>query len=166
MDEALAVGVIRTSHGVRGYVKVSSLSGEVEHLLSLKTVLVRNKNREKEYRVEDTRPFKKGILLKLEGIETPEEGKALAGAELWVDREEAAPLAEEEYYIADLIGCDILCGGSKVAVIVSVGGNGFDDLMEVKTDKGIRIIPFTSRFIGGVDLEEGTVELLAPELLE
>ncbi|MFP4267910.1 MAG: ribosome maturation factor RimM, partial [Spirochaetaceae bacterium] len=91
MDEALAVGVIRTSHGVRGYVKVSSLSGEVEHLLSLKTVLVRNKNREKEYRVEDTRPFKKGILLKLEGIETPEEGKALAGAELWVDREEAAP---------------------------------------------------------------------------
>ncbi|MFP4267532.1 MAG: ribosome maturation factor RimM, partial [Spirochaetaceae bacterium] len=91
---------------------------------------------------------------------------ALAGAERWVDRGEAAPLAEEEYYIADLIGCDILCGGSKVAVIVSVGGNGFDDLMEVKTDKGIRIIPFTSRFIGGVDLEEGTVELLAPELLE
>lgn len=164
--DGLAVGIIRTSHGVRGYVKVLSLSGEVEHLLALKSVLVRNKNREKEYRVEDTRPFKDGILLKLEGIDNPEEGKALAGAELWVEREEAAPLAEEEYYIADLIGCDLVYGGSKVADILSIGGNGFDDLMEVKTGKGIRIIPFTSRFVGAVDLEKRTVELRAPELLE
>ncbi|MFO7849436.1 MAG: ribosome maturation factor RimM [Spirochaetia bacterium] len=164
--DGFAVGIVRTSHGVRGYVKVSSLSGEVSHLLTLKSVLVRNKNREKEYRVESAKPLGQGVLLKLEGIDTPEEGKALAGSELWVDREQAAPLSDDEYYIADLIGCDLMYEGSKAGEIVSLSSNGFDDLMEVKTENGIRIVPFTSRFIGTVDLDRGTVELLNPELLE
>lgn len=164
--EKLAVAVVRTSHGVRGYVKVTSLSGETEHLLKLEELSLRKEGREKGYRVEDMRPIKDGLLLKLEGVDTPEEGKRLAGSEIWVDRDAAARLAEGEYYISDMIGCSLLFEGKSCGEIVAVGDNGVSDLLEVETRKGIRIVPFTARFIGTVDLEAGVIELLDGELLE
>jgi 16S rRNA processing protein RimM len=164
--ETLAVGIIRTSHGVHGYVKVMSLSGETDHLFELEQVSLRKNGREKVYRVEEVKSFKDGVLMKLEGVDTPEAGKALAGSELWVERDLAAPLTEGEYYISDMIGCSLVCGGSRCGEVVSVSETGVADLLEVKTGRGVRMIPFTSKFVGEVDLESGTIELLEPELLE
>ncbi len=164
--ERVAVGIIRTSHGVHGYVKVMSLSGETDHLFELEQVSVWKDGSEKVYHVEEVKSFKDGVLMKFEGVETPEAGKALAGSELWVGRELAAPLSEGEYYISDMIGCSLVSGGVRCGEVVSVSETGIADLLEVKTEGGVRMIPFTSKFVGEVDLESGTIELLDPELLE
>lgn len=164
--DTLAVGIIRTSHGVRGYLKVKSLSGETAHFFHMKKVNVRTDKKEKEYGVEDVKPYKDGVLLKLEGVDTPEKGKSLAGAEIWVEREAAAPCAEDEFYISDLHGARLIYKGKNIGRVVSVGESGLYDLLEVDTGSGTRLVPFSERYIGTVDLENGTIELLDDEIFE
>ena len=164
--ERVAVGIIRTSHGVHGYVKVMSLSGETGHFFELQQVSIRRDGKEKVYRVQEVKSFRDGVLMKLEGVDTPEAGKDLAGSELWVGRESAAPLMEGEYYISDMVGCYLVYEGTRCGEVVAVSETGIADLLEVKTERGLRMIPFSSKFVGEVNLESGTIELLEPELLE
>jgi 16S rRNA processing protein RimM len=163
--DTLAVAIVRSSHGVKGFVKVLSFSGETAHLLRLRRVELNMNGKRRTLAIEEARHFKNGALLKFEGIESPEAAKALSGAELWVLREEAAPLAEDEYYLADLCDCELFCGEEKRGRIISVAAGSAGDLLEVETKDGVRIVPFTRHFIGEVDLSAGRVELLMPELL-
>src|SRR6056297_1164093 len=103
--EKLAVGIVRTSHGVQGYVKVKSFSGETDHFSNMGEVLLVKDNREKAYRIEAVKTVHEGVLIKFEGIDTPEAGKLLAGSEIWVERSLSAPLEEGEFYAADVQDC-------------------------------------------------------------
>jgi 16S rRNA processing protein RimM len=164
--DLLAVGIVRTSHGVHGYVKVRSFSGETAHLLELQTVRLWKDRREKEYAVEDGKLFGDGVLLKLQGVDTPEAAKRLAGSEIWAAREEAAPLGEGEFYTADLHGCGVYVEGEKAGTVTGMTETGLYDVLIVSTEKGERLVPFDGRFVGAVDPEKGYIELLEKELLE
>jgi len=157
--ERLVVGIVRTSHGVKGYVKVMSLSGEHRHFLNMKEVCLVKDNVEKDYRIEEVKFASKDVLIKFQGINTPEDGKRLAGAEIWVDREYAAPLDTGEYYVSDIVGCSLMYKGEKVGNVVSVIENGISDLLEVRSDSGTHIVPLTEQFVGAIDVDNGMIEL-------
>jgi len=160
------VGIIRTSHGVRGYVKIASFSGEREHFYQMKEVLLKQQGKEKVYRVEDVKPLGDGLIVKFEGVDNPELGKQLSGAEIWVDRELAAPLKEGEYYASDISGCDVIFAGKKVGTIRSILEGGHKDLLEVTCDDGIHLVPLTEQFIGSIDIDDKTVELKDDRVLK
>lgn len=157
--DGLVIGIVRTSHGVRGYVKIQSLSGERDHFFQIKEVVLRQNNTEKVYRVDDVKPLGKGLIIKFEGIESPEEGKRLAGAELWVERDLAAPLQPGEFYAADINGCDVFFEGEKVGTVVSIMENGLTDLLEVRCEDGVHLVPLTEQFIGEIDTEAKSLQL-------
>lgn len=155
----LAVGIVRTSHGVQGYVKVKSFSGETAHFSQMREVLLIKNNREKAYRIEAVKPFHEGVLIKFEGVNTPEAGKQLAGYEIWAERDLSAPLEAGEYYAADVIGCHLYFQGEDVGVVRAIIENGATDLLEVNAERGARIVPLTEQFIGDIDIEQKTIEL-------
>jgi len=157
--EKLAVGIVRTSHGVQGYVKVKSFSGETAHFSGMREVLLIKNNREKAYRIEAVKPFHDGILIKFEGVNTPEAGKQLAGHEIWVERGLSAPLKADEYYAADVVGCHIYFQGDDIGVVKAIIENGATDLLEVDVEQGTRIVPLTEQFIGDIDVEQKAIEL-------
>lgn len=163
----LVAGKVRTSHGVRGLVKVVSLSGEVDHFLDMKNVILRRDGREYPFTVESVKSSGGGnLLMKFGGIDTPEEGKRWAGAEILVPREAAAEKVEGEYYYSELIGCRVVFAGKEVGRVASIVENGISDLLEVDCPAGRRIVPFQAVFIGKVDVAAGELELLEPGLLE
>ncbi|WP_020612771.1 ribosome maturation factor RimM [Sediminispirochaeta bajacaliforniensis] len=164
--DTVVIGKVRTSHGVRGLLKVRSLSGETGHFLALKEVVLKRERGVRSFVVESVRVAGGDLLMKLRGIDSPEEGKLWAGADMIVSKELGAALREDEYYYSDLIGCTVVCRGSEVGTIVSIVENGVSDLLEVKTDAGKRIVPFQKHFVGSVDLVSRAVELLEPGLLE
>lgn len=157
--DRLVAGIIRSSHGLRGYVKVYSLSGERDHFFRMKEVVLKQNSLEKVYRIEDVKSLGEGLIVKFEGIESPEEGKRLSGAELWVDRDFAAPLKNGEFYTADIIGCVLIFGGEKAGTVKSLLENGLTDLLEVECDDGIHLVPLTDQFIGGIHIGARTIEL-------
>ena len=189
--QQLVAATVRTSFGVKGELKLESVSGEYEHLLSLETVVLRptegrptglastarrtailppehatRTSSGYEFRVERTRRHGSSVVMKLAGIETPEEARSWSGAELLVLRANAAPKADDEYYYADLVGCTIRSEGKAIGAVRSIWNNGSNDMLEVETDNGIRVIPFRSEFVGAVDIEEAKIELIAPWVLE
>lgn len=167
LDERLAIGRIRTSHGLGGDLRVASYSGETDHFSTLKEVELRHGDRRKTFAVERVRATAGHLLVKLAGIDSPEEAKGYSGWEIVVEREAAAPLGENEYYLSDLCKCDVVKRGRRLGSILSVCEGGGGDMLEVQVPSGKRFfVPFRNEFVGKVDIAKRTVEIEADWLLE
>jgi len=160
-DDRIAIGIIRTSFGVKGELKVKSFSGEVKHFLSLKKVFLKDKgNRFLLKKVEYVRSAKDDIIIKLEGIDSPEVGKTFSGTEIWVSRAEASPLEPDEYYLADLCRCTAYIGVEKIGVVRSLIEGSSSDLLEIVRENGqTLIVPFLDEYVDQVNIEENKVFL-------
>lgn len=118
-------------------------------------------------RIASSVPNGDGVLVKVEGYDSPEAARALTGFEIWVPRDKAAPCGKGEYYIADLVGCALVDGERELGRVggVSESGNGF--LLEVAMASGPSVyVPFRKEFVGEVDIKARRIELLAPWILE
>ena len=104
MQKRLEVGQIVNTFGIKGEVKVTPFTDDINRFDDLKKVYVKTRKEDRLYNVENVRYHKNMVLLKLEGIENPEQGELLKNAYLEIDREDAIPLEEGQYFIVDLIG--------------------------------------------------------------
>jgi len=160
MEERLAIGLIRTSHGVKGNLKVKSFSGETDHFFRLKKVYIKKGDRFISYRVKSAGGSHSTLLLKLEGIDTREEALCLSGEVLWVDRSDASPLKQGEYYCADLNRCNVYHQGKEIGKVNTVIEGGVSDILEVVTLQGKAImVPFDEHFIAEINMEEKRIYL-------
>jgi 16S rRNA processing protein RimM len=153
--------------GIKGFVKVRSLSGEYEHLKKLKQVVLRTEKGEKVYEVEESVDLSGALAMKFKGIETPEAAKVLAGGELVVGREDAAPLNPGEFYVEDLRSMEAVCRGEVVGLVTGVIEGGGGNLVEVRLPSGeTRFVPFRNEFVGDINLKTNRLELLNTWILD
>lgn len=106
-SDEMVIGIIRGTHGLSGTMKIQSTSGEIEHFFALKEVRVKNGNFNKLFTIELVSGGSP-LLLKLRGIESQEDARALNGFEILVPRDLACPLNEDEFYIEDLKNAKLL----------------------------------------------------------
>lgn len=163
----LATGVLKGPHGIHGFIKLHSYSDEYEHLMDLGVVLLRKDDKEKELTVQELKPLGRELLVKFEGIDTPEAVRTFNGWEIWIPRSSAAQLEEGEFYVTDLATCSLVVDNQSVGKVVGVIDGPQALLLEVESlQNGKRhLVPFMGQYIGKVDLERKELELLAPELL-
>ena len=122
---------------------------------------------EKTLKVEATRWTGDNLLLKFAGIDSPEEAKLLADFELWVPKDQAAPLEEGEVYLADLIGCSLVFAGEAKGKVRGYLEGAASILLEVeKTDGSIAMVPFQEVYLGDIDLAGRSVALKVDWILE
>ena len=108
------------------------------------------------------------VLLKLEGINNPEDAEMLKNAFLEVDREDAVPLEEGQYFIVDLIGLEVYTDeGKLLGKVDDIYNTGANDIYVVKDELGKQILlPGIKDVIKEVDLEsEKIVVHLIPGLV-
>ncbi|HWG21640.1 MAG TPA: ribosome maturation factor RimM [Terracidiphilus sp.] len=111
---------------------------------------------------------KGGIVLHFAGIDSISEAETLAGRIVAVPRAERAELAEDEVYIADLIGCalvDVAADPPRtVGEIENVErGAGPVSLLIVKGARGEVLVPFAKSYLRKMDVENKRVEMALPE---
>lgn len=165
--EKVIIGIIRKAHGLKGHLKAGSMSGETGHFLSLKKISIKLGLQEREYEVEEVKPFgTSDVLLKLKGIDNPETAKLLSTGKILVPREQAAPLKKGEVYQSDLLGCQVVKDSLVLGRVTDVFEGAQSDLLEVKTETGSYLVPFMKNYIGKVDVKEKNIELLADWLLQ
>lgn len=155
MINFLKVGQIINTHGIRGEVKVYPLTDDVKRFSSLKKVFVR---KDKEYipiEVQGVKYIKNLVILKLSGIEDMNEAMRYKNVFLYVDRENAVELSEDTYFIADLIGIEVMEeDGRKLGNIVSVFSTGSNDVYEIKRENGKTfLIPAIKEVVKSIDIE-------------
>ena len=107
MEDLLKVGVITTTHGVRGEVKVFPTT-DPERFLDLEYVILDAGREMKKLEIRNVKFFKNLVILKFDGIDNINDIEMYKGRDLWVPREEAQELDEDEYYIGDLIGMEVV----------------------------------------------------------
>ncbi|HOZ72950.1 MAG TPA: ribosome maturation factor RimM [Spirochaetales bacterium] len=165
--DLLALGRVGKPHGVDGRLRLVSYSGETDHLMRLTEATLRGDGRELFVRIESVTAHGNGVLMKVVGYDSPERAVALSGMELWAPRDMAAPLDDDQYYYADLVGCALVAGGTELASVVAVCDSGGGDLLEVaKPDGSSAYVPFRKEFVGEVDVHARRIELVAPWILE
>ena len=170
MTERFQIGAVTKTHGVRGEVKVFPMTDDVNRFRKLSEIIVRKKSgAEETLEVESARFFKNMVLLKLHGIDTVEKAEEYRGSALFVTRENAVPLSENEYYIADLIDLAVLTdNGEALGTLTDVLSTGANDVYEVTSDTGKQyLIPAIRDCILDVNIEAGTMTIHPlPGLLE
>lgn len=155
MEQFLQVGVISSTHGIRGEVKVFPTTDDPLRFKKLKKVLLDTGKDRMELEVQSVKFFKQFVIVKFRGIDNINDVEKYKGKGLFVPREDAVPLDEDEYYIADLIGMEVFDEDSRLGVIKDVMETGANEVYIVESDKyGEVLIPAIHQCILDVNTEE------------
>ena len=159
MEKYLELGQIVNTFGIKGQVKVMPFTDDIKKFDKLKEIYIEKKHELKLFQIEKVNYSKNMVILKLKGIETPEEAESLRNSYLKIDRKDAKKLPEGTYYIADLIGLDVYTDENellgKVDYIYNTGSN---DIYVVKDEQGKEILlPAIKDVLKQVDLENGKI---------
>lgn len=159
MTKYLEIGQIVNTFGIKGMVKVKPFTDDINRFDRLETIYIKNKKVNKEYRIQEVKYHKQMVMLKLEGIENPEEAENLRGSYLLIDRDKEEPLEEGTYYIVDLLGLEVFSDeGELLGKVDDIFNTGSNDIYVVKDEFGKQILlPGISEVIKDVDLEQGKI---------
>ncbi len=157
----LQIGVITGTHGIRGLVKVLPVTDDPKRFTELDTVYLRRKDgREQILKISSARLHKNNVLLGFEGYEDINQVEDMKGCELLIDRDKAAPLENNEYYFADLIGMRVErvtdSGTELLGELAEIMETGANDVFVVKRVEGGEVlIPSIADCIREVDVDNG-----------
>ena len=166
-EEFLRVGVITTTHGLKGEVKVFPTTDDPARFLDLERVFLDTGKEKKELRVSAVRFFKNLVIVKFDGLDRIEDVERWRGKGLYVAREDAVELEEGEYFIADLIGTEVYTKDGKLGELKDVLQTGANDVYIVDSPQyGEVLIPAIRECILSVDTENNRMDVyLLPGLL-
>ena len=169
MDDLLKVGIITNTHGLKGEVKVFPTTDDPRRFLDLDDIILDTGKELKTIKIEKVRFFKNMVILKFKGLDHINDVELYRQKDLYVTREQAVPLAENEYFIADLIDLQAVSDeGEELGVIVDVIQTGANDIYVIRK-KGMSdlLIPAIKDCIKKIDLENERMEIhLLPGLRE
>ena len=161
MEDLLQVGVITSTHGIRGEVKVFPTTDDVSRFKKLKNVILDNGKEHTDLEIESVKFLKNMVILKFKGIDNINDVEKYKKAPLFVNRENAVPLEEDEYFIADLIGLKVVSDeGEDLGIIADVLQTGANDVYIIKKDNvEALLVPAIHECIKNVDIEGGTMQV-------
>lgn len=157
----MQVGVISSTHGIRGEVKVFPTTDDVNRFKKLKKVYLETEKEQIPLEVQSVKFFKQFAILKFKGIDNINDIEMYKGKSLLVDREDAVPLEENEYYIADMIGMEVYTeDGKKFGILKDVMETGANDVYIIDSEKhGEILVPAIKQCILCVDMEQNRIEI-------
>ena len=155
MEQLLQVGVISSTHGVRGEVKVFPTTDDVKRFKKLKEVILDTGREERTLEIEGVKFFKNMVILKFKGIDNIYDIEKYKGRSLYVDRKNAIKLRKDEYFVADMIGLQVFTeDGALFGILKDVLETGANDVYIIDTEKhGEVLIPAIKQCILDVDVE-------------
>lgn len=160
MEQFLQVGVISSTHGIRGEVKVFPTTDDAARFKKLKKVLLDMGKEQLELEVQSVKFFKQFVILKFKGIDNINDIEKYKGKSLLVLREDAVPLGRDEYYIADLIGMEVFTGDERFGVVKDVMETGANEVYIIDSDMhGEVLIPAIRQCILDVDVENKKMQI-------
>ncbi|MCR5597563.1 MAG: ribosome maturation factor RimM [Lachnospiraceae bacterium] len=167
-SEYFCIGVITEPHGIKGEVKVYPTTDDPDRIADLDEIILRGGGKDRLVHPVSVRWQKDRLIIKFKEINDRNESEILRKYELYVTRENAVELGENEYYVQDLIGLDVydekdeLIG--RLDDVIRTGAN--DVYQIVKNDGNELLLPAISECVLNVDVENGRMTVHVMEGLE
>ena len=159
MEDLLQVGIITSTHGVRGEVKVYPTTDDPRRFRRLKEVVLDTGKEKMNLEIEGVKFFKQFVILKFKGLDNINDIEKYRQKSLYVTRKNAVRLQRDEYFIADLIGLKVQDeDGKELGTVKDVIETGANDVYEVEMADGKSLLlPAIKQCILNVDVENGTM---------
>ncbi len=167
MSRLVNIGIVRGSHGIRGWVKVSLLTDDPDRFALLQKVFVEKADGKPggpgELRLEGSKKHSGNVLLKFEGIDTLEDAAKLKGCLVRIPEEETLPITEKDtYYVYQLEGLKVFdAGGEELGIleaVMSASGNEFY-VIRSADGKTEYLAPAIKACVKEIDLERGAMTI-------
>lgn len=161
MEDLLQVGIITSTHGVRGEVKVYPTTDDPRRFRRLKEVVLDTGKEKLNLEIEGVKFFKQFVILKFKGLDNINDIEKYRQKSLYVTRKNAVRLQKDEYFIADLIGLKVQDeDGKELGTVKDVIETGANDVYEVEMADGKSLLlPAIKQCILNVDVENGTMQV-------
>jgi 16S rRNA processing protein RimM len=162
------VGKIKEAHGLRGDLYVLIFSGEAaweEELTEFCLSKDETLSEMKIFKVEKSKIFKQGLMVKPEGIADRTAAEKLKGQLFFIPEELLVADEGEEIYLDEIEGFQTLTvDGDIIGPIVGFSTNNIQDLLVIRNARGKNIeVPFVEAFVAEIDYENQKVILDLPE---
>lgn len=156
MEKYLRVGVISSTHGLKGELKVFPTTDDPRRFLDLKRVFLDTGKGQTELEITRVKFFKNQVILQFKGYDSINDVEAWKGMDLLICREDAVPLAENENFIVDLIDMTVeMDTGETLGILTDVLKTGANDVYVVETpEKKEVLLPAIKDCILDVNVEE------------
>lgn len=165
----MSIGTIGGTHGIEGELKLRLLTDQPDHLPRISQVFLGNSD--EPTLLESVRFHGELALIKLEGIESPEQGKALGGLQVRIAGSDARPLEAGEYFLFQLIGLRAVEQDGVVAgVVTDLIETGAHDVLVITPPGDDRtsqiLVPNHPEFVTRIAPEEGVIDVILPHYQE
>ena len=159
-SKLIHVGEISGVFGVKGWVKVFSLTEPRENILHYSPWTLKKGNEVKEVALVDGRKQGKSVVAFIEGISDRDVAATYAGWKILIDKSQLPKSSGDEYYWADLVGLSVETelgvNLGKVDHLLETGAN--DVLVVLDEEKEERLIPFLQgQVVKDIDLDASTM---------
>lgn len=156
MEDMLRVGVITSTHGVRGEVKVFPTTDDANRFKQLKTVILDTGREQMTLSIESVKFFKNLVILKFKEFHDINEVEKYKGRDLLIRRDQAVKLGPDENFIVDLIGLKVVTDeGKEFGTMKDVLQTGANDVYVIEGMDGKEyLFPAIKQCILKVDLEQ------------
>lgn len=161
MENLLKVGIISSTHGIKGEVKVFPTTDDVQRFKKLKNVLLDSGKEKRNLKIQSVKFFKQFVILKFEEIDDINNVEKYKGSSLYVTRDQAVKLKKDEYFIADLIGLRVIAEEEKLeGILKDVMETGANDVYVIELSNGRELLlPAIKECVLSVDIEKGEMQI-------
>lgn len=158
MEDFFRVGVIANTHGIRGEVKIFPTTDDVKRFDYLKEAYIDAGKEKIKVEISNVRYFKNLVIVKFKGIDNINDIERYKGKDLLVTRENALPLEEGEYYLADIIGANVYTeDGNLFGSLEDVIETGANLVYSVQHEGKEVLLPVIDDCVKEVNVEEKKV---------
>lgn len=157
--QELQVGVITQTHGIRGEVKVFPTTDDKSRFKKLKEVTLDTGKERLTLEIEGVKFFKQYVILKFRGYDSINDIEKYRQGKLLVTRDKAVKLKKDEYYIADLLGLQVVTeDGKDFGTLKDVLITGANDVYVVERPDGSEVLlPAIRECVLAIDVKQGCV---------
>lgn len=160
-DERVTIGKILKPRGVRGELKVLSLTDIPDRFESLEVVHVHASEAESlQLEIEHVSYYKDFVYLRFKGYDSIEKAQKLVGSLLQVDRAESPELPEGVFYRFEIIDAEVYTDDDRyLGKVVDILETGASDVYVVRDGKKEYLIPSNPEVVTDIDRERGKIRV-------
>lgn len=160
-EDLLQIGVITSTHGLKGEVKVFPTTDDKNRFRQLKDCFIEYKNEMVPVKAKGCKFFKNMVILQFEGIDNINDIEKYRQCGIYVDRQHAVSLEEDEYFVTDLIGMQVVSDdGKELGTLKEVMPTGANDVYVVADENGGELLlPAIKDCILSVDMEHKMIRI-------
>jgi 16S rRNA processing protein RimM len=160
----VCLGVVGAPHGVRGAVRIKTFTDEPEAIAGYGALEDESGERKFTLRISGGAKGEGMVIAQLSGIADRDRAEMLRGLRLYLPRAALPPVADDEFYHADLVGlAALLADGTPLGTVIAVHDFGAGDMLEIARESGQSVlVPFTRAAVPVVNITRGKIVIDPP----